>query len=195
MNSARLHKVFQNFVVPWKIHLYKNLILSSDASRQDASNGIRVAYVNFYHKWVLRHGLRLYWSYNKSQNTKRLTIPQSITPPIWPGTRADHGADSAAGHPGRMWNRFRSFRCSWVHGSKVRKWFCGAQMSPPNHLHLDPFLSSSPPNYHHELIVASDGWRSAHELPVAHHHPIIVVVEATSSCRAACCLLPLVLWK
>ena len=40
-------------------------------------------------------------------------------------------------------------------------------MSPPNHLHLDPFLSSyppqsspslvsSPPNYHHELIVASD---------------------------------------
>jgi hypothetical protein len=56
MNSARLHKVFQNFVVPWKIHIYKNLILSSDASRRDASNGIRVAYVNFYHKWVLRHG-------------------------------------------------------------------------------------------------------------------------------------------
>ena len=56
MNSARLHKVFQNFVVPWKIHIYKNLILSSDASRQDASNGIRVAYVNFYHKWVLRQG-------------------------------------------------------------------------------------------------------------------------------------------
>ena len=38
MNSARLHKVFQNFVVPWKIHIYKNLILSSDASRRDASN-------------------------------------------------------------------------------------------------------------------------------------------------------------
>ena len=38
MNSARLHEVFQNFVVPWKIHLYKNLILSSDASRRDASN-------------------------------------------------------------------------------------------------------------------------------------------------------------
>ena len=56
MNSARLHKVFQNFVVPWKIHLYKNLILSSDASRRDASNGIRVAYVIFYHKWVLRQG-------------------------------------------------------------------------------------------------------------------------------------------
>jgi hypothetical protein len=45
MNSARLHKVFQNFVVPWKIHIYKNLILSSDASRRDASCGIRVAYV------------------------------------------------------------------------------------------------------------------------------------------------------
>jgi len=65
-------------------------------------------------------------------------------------------------------------------------------MSPPNHLHLDPFLSSyspqlspsrvsSPPKYHHELIVALDGWRSAHELPVAHHCPIIVVVEASSS--------------
>ncbi len=79
---------------------------------------------------------------DKSQNSKRLTILQSITPPIGPGTRADHGADSAAGHPGRMRNRFRSFRCSWVRGSKVRKWFRGAQMSPPNHLHLDPFLSS-----------------------------------------------------
>ena len=56
MNSARLHKVFQNFVVQWKIHININLILSSDASRQDASNGIRVAYVNFYHKLVLRHG-------------------------------------------------------------------------------------------------------------------------------------------
>ena len=29
---GRLHKVFQNFAVPWKIHLDKNLILSSDAS-------------------------------------------------------------------------------------------------------------------------------------------------------------------
>ena len=56
MNSARLHKVFQNFVVQWKIHIYKSLILSSDASRRDASNGIWVAYVNFYHKWVLRQG-------------------------------------------------------------------------------------------------------------------------------------------
>jgi hypothetical protein len=65
-------------------------------------------------------------------------------------------------------------------------------MSPPNHLHLDPFLSSYPlsptiaplscllpPNYQHELIVASDGWRSACKLPVSHHHPIIVVVEAS----------------
>jgi len=69
-------------------------------------------------------------------------------------------------------------------------------MSPPNHLHLDPFLSSyppqslpslvsSPPNYQHELIVAPDGWRSTCELPVAHNHPIIVVVEAFWLCRAA----------
>jgi len=44
--------VFQNFVVPWKIHIYKNLILSSDASRRDASNGVRVACENFYNMWV-----------------------------------------------------------------------------------------------------------------------------------------------
>ena len=65
-------------------------------------------------------------------------------------------------------------------------------MSPPYHLHLDPFLSSyppqsspslvsSPPNYRHELIVASDGWCSARELPVTHHCPIIVVVKVSSS--------------
>ena len=70
-------------------------------------------------------------------------------------------------------------------------------MFPPNHLHLDPFLSSyppqsspslvsSPPNYQHELIVASDGWCSARDLPVAHHHPIIVIFEASLSCCAAC---------
>jgi len=52
MNSARLHKVFQNFVIPRKIHIYKNLILSSDASRRDASNGVRVAFVNFYNMGV-----------------------------------------------------------------------------------------------------------------------------------------------
>ena len=77
-------------------------------------------------------------------------------------------------------------------------------MSPPNHLHLDPFLSSyppqsspslsfSPPNYQHELIVASDGWHCSRKLPVAHHHPIIVAIEAFLSCRAAssCCPSPL----
>ena len=56
MNSARLHKDFQNFVVPWKIVLYKNLFISSDTSRQDVSNGVRVAYVNFDNKWVLQQG-------------------------------------------------------------------------------------------------------------------------------------------
>ncbi len=40
---SKLHKVFQNFVVPWKIDIYINLILSSDASRRGASNGVRVA--------------------------------------------------------------------------------------------------------------------------------------------------------
>jgi len=72
-------------------------------------------------------------------------------------------------------------------------------MSPPNHLHLNPFLSSyppqpqlppsfvsSPPNYQHKLIVASDGWHSAPELPLSHHHPIIVVVKA-------CVVLPVAL--
>ncbi len=63
---------------------------------------------------------------------------------------------------------------------------------PIHHNRPPLFLVSSPPNYQHELIVASDGWRSARELPVSHHHPIIVVVEASSSCRAAsaCCPLP-----
>ena len=56
LNSARSHRVFQNFVVPWKLHIYKKLILPADASCQDTSNGIRVAYVNFYEKWVLRQG-------------------------------------------------------------------------------------------------------------------------------------------
>jgi hypothetical protein len=43
---------------------------------------------------------------------KKLTRPQSVTPPIaiGPGTRADHGADSAAGHPGCMGNRFQPVR-------------------------------------------------------------------------------------
>ena len=52
-NSAWLHMVFQNFVVPWKLDIYINLILSTNVSQQDASNGVRVAYVNFYQKWVL----------------------------------------------------------------------------------------------------------------------------------------------
>ena len=76
-------------------------------------------------------------------------------------------------------------------------------MSPPNHLHLDPFchpiphnrpllLAPPPPNYQHELIVALDGWHSARELPVTHHHPIIAVVEVSLSCRAesSCRSLP-----
>ena len=50
LNSARYHRVFQNFVVLWKIHLSQKLILPADA--QDASNGVRVAYVNFYNMWV-----------------------------------------------------------------------------------------------------------------------------------------------
>ena len=54
---------------------------------------------------------------NKSQNMKRFTIPQSIAPLIGTGTYADHSADSAARHSGRMRNRFQSFHCSWVRGS------------------------------------------------------------------------------
>ncbi len=41
-------------------------------------------------------------------------IVMSIRPPIGPGTWADHGADSAAGHPGRMRNRFHGpFAALW----------------------------------------------------------------------------------
>jgi len=52
LNSARYYRVFQNFVVPWKIHMSQELILPADVSRQDAPNGVRVAYVNFYNMWV-----------------------------------------------------------------------------------------------------------------------------------------------
>ena len=48
LNSARYHRGFQNFVVPWKMHIYQKLILPADASQQDASNGVRVAFVIFY---------------------------------------------------------------------------------------------------------------------------------------------------
>ena len=47
LNSARYHRGFQNFL---QIHgkcTYQKLILPADASRQDTSNGVRVAYVNF----------------------------------------------------------------------------------------------------------------------------------------------------
>ena len=32
--------------------MYQKLILPADASQQDASNGVRVSYVNFYNMWV-----------------------------------------------------------------------------------------------------------------------------------------------
>jgi hypothetical protein len=35
-------------VVPWKIHISQNLILSAEASQRDASIGARFAYANFY---------------------------------------------------------------------------------------------------------------------------------------------------
>jgi hypothetical protein len=52
LNSARYHRGFQNFEVPWKMHMYQKLILPADASRQDTLNGVRVAYVNLYNMWV-----------------------------------------------------------------------------------------------------------------------------------------------
>jgi hypothetical protein len=48
LNSARCIVLFQNFVVLWKIHMSQNIILPADASHQDALNGVRVAYANFY---------------------------------------------------------------------------------------------------------------------------------------------------
>ena len=83
MNSARLHKIFQNFVVPWKIHIYKNLILSSDASRQDASNGIRVAYVNFYHKWVPTTRLKIILKLQQIPKYEKIDYPPVNHPSNW----------------------------------------------------------------------------------------------------------------
>ena len=37
-------------------YIYQKLILPADASRQDASNGVRVAYVNIYDMWVKNRG-------------------------------------------------------------------------------------------------------------------------------------------
>ncbi len=34
------------------MYVYQKLILPADASQQDASNGVRVAYVNFEDMWV-----------------------------------------------------------------------------------------------------------------------------------------------
>jgi hypothetical protein len=57
LNSARYIVLFQNFVVLWKIHMSQNMILPADVSHQVASNGIWVAYVNFYDIWVLQQGV------------------------------------------------------------------------------------------------------------------------------------------
>ncbi len=88
----------------------QNIILPADASIQDASNGMG------YLCEFLRH---VGATTRLKIKLKLLKIPKSEKnwPPIGPGTRADHGADNAAGHPGRMRNRFRSFRCSGVCGS------------------------------------------------------------------------------
>jgi hypothetical protein len=56
LNSARYIVLFQNFLVIWKTHISQYIILPADASRKEASNGIWVAYVNFYDIWVLRQG-------------------------------------------------------------------------------------------------------------------------------------------
>jgi hypothetical protein len=83
MNSALLHRVFQNFVVPWKIHIYKNLILSSDSSRRDASNGIRVAYVNFYHKWVPTTRLKIILKLQQIPKYEKIDYPPVNHPSNW----------------------------------------------------------------------------------------------------------------
>jgi hypothetical protein len=49
LNSARYIVLFQNFVVLWKIHMSQFIILPADASCQDSSNGLRVAYVYLRH--------------------------------------------------------------------------------------------------------------------------------------------------
>ena len=58
LNSARLHRASQNFVVPWKIQTSQKLIISSEAPPRGASNGAWFAYVNYYYIWVMRQGQR-----------------------------------------------------------------------------------------------------------------------------------------
>ena len=112
-------RVFQKIAVSWKIHISQNLILSAEASWiVGCSCRVRFARVNFVQHVGPTTRLGMMLKLQKiPKYMKRLTRSQSITPPNGPRTRADHGADSAAGHPGRMRNRFRPFRCSWVRGS------------------------------------------------------------------------------
>ena len=56
LNSARAHKVFQNFEGTSKKQISQKLIISAEESRQDVSNGVWFAHVNFYKIWVLRQG-------------------------------------------------------------------------------------------------------------------------------------------
>ncbi len=83
LNSARYHRVFQNFVVPWKIHISQKLILPADASRQDASNGVRVAYVNFYHKWKPTTRLKIILKLQQFPKYDKIDYPTVNRPSNW----------------------------------------------------------------------------------------------------------------
>jgi hypothetical protein len=121
----------------------------------------------------------------------RLTIPQSIAPPIGTGTwltmaltaQPDSQDTCGIGSGPFAAHGFAEVR----QGSDFMEIKCLRQITSTLTLFCHPIphnrssLLSPPPNYHHELTVASDGWRSAREFPVAHHRPIIVVVEASSS--------------
>ncbi len=50
LNSARVQMVFQNFVVPWKIHRSQKISLSADASQKDVLNGMTCLCKRWLHK-------------------------------------------------------------------------------------------------------------------------------------------------
>jgi hypothetical protein len=85
MNSARLHKVFQNFVVPWKIHKEKsNSIIRRVLTRR--VEWYKGCLCKFLRQIDATTGSKITIIYEKCLKKKKLNRPLSFRPPIAPGT-------------------------------------------------------------------------------------------------------------
>ena len=82
-----------------------------------------------------------------------LKCSHSIHHPIGSSSWADHGANSAALHPGCMRIRFWSFSHFGGGGMWVWSWFHGAQKTPPKRLPCGPPPLSHTPNPTHLYVI------------------------------------------